>query len=72
MRSLVSNSNYAKKYRNGPPNANPVAFKDEPRHGQAVLFGCTHPRPPTPPFLLKQNLSPKDIAGSGIMKLKVS
>jgi len=27
-------------------------------------FGCTHPPPPIPPFLLKQNLSPKDIAGS--------
>ena len=34
-------------------------------------FGCTHPPPPIPPFLLKQNLSPKDIAGSDIMKLKV-
>jgi len=35
-------------------------------------FGCTHPPPPVLPFLLKQNLSPKDIAGSDIMKLKVS
>ena len=35
-------------------------------------FGCTHPPPPIPPFLLKQNLSPKDIAESDIMKLKVS
>ena len=35
-------------------------------------FGCTHPPPPVPPFLLTQNLSPKDIAGSDIMKLKVS
>ena len=35
-------------------------------------FGCTHPPPPLPPFLLKQNLSPKDIAGSDIMELKVS
>jgi len=35
-------------------------------------FGCTHPPPPVPPFLLMQNLSPKDIAGSDIMKLKVS
>ena len=35
-------------------------------------FGCTHPPPPVPPFLLKQNLSPKDIARSAIMKLKVS
>jgi len=35
-------------------------------------FGCTHPHPSIPPLLLKQNLSPKDIAGSDIMKLKVS
>ena len=35
-------------------------------------FGCTHPPPSVPPFLLTQNLSPKDIAGSDIMKLKVS
>ena len=35
-------------------------------------FGCTHPPPPVPPFLLTQNLSPKDIAGSDIMKLQVS
>jgi len=34
-------------------------------------FGYTHPPPPIPPFLLKQNLSPKDIARSDIMKLKV-
>ena len=34
-------------------------------------FGCTHPLPPVLPFLLTQNLSPKDIAGSDIMKLKV-
>ena len=33
-------------------------------------FGCTHPLPPIPPFLLTQNLSIKDIAGSDIMKLK--
>ena len=35
-------------------------------------FGCTHPPLPVPPFLLTQNLSPKDIARSDIMKLKVS
>jgi len=35
-------------------------------------FGCTHPPPPVPSFLLMQNLSPKDIAGSDIMKQKVS
>jgi len=31
-----------------------------------------HPPPPVPPFLLTQNLSPKDIARSDIMKLKIS
>jgi len=35
-------------------------------------FGYTHPPPPVPLFLLTWNLSPKDIAGSDIMKLKVS
>ena len=35
-------------------------------------FGCTHSPPPVRPFLLTQNLNPKDIAGSDIMKLKVS
>ena len=35
-------------------------------------FECTHPPPPVLPFLLTQNLSPKDIAGSDITKLKVS
>jgi len=34
-------------------------------------FRCTHPPPPLPPFLLTQNLSPKHIAGSDIMKLKL-
>ena len=34
-------------------------------------FGYTHPPPPAPPFLLAQSLSPKDIAGCDIMKLKV-
>ena len=35
-------------------------------------FRCTHPPPLVPPFLLTQSLSPKDIAGCDIMKLKVS
>ena len=29
-------------------------------------FGCTYPPPPVPPFLLMQNLSRMDIAGSDI------
>jgi len=45
----------------------------EPRCSHAVCPLQVHPpTSPIPPFLLKQNLSPKDIAGSGIMKLKVS
>ena len=35
-------------------------------------FGCTHPPPPVPPFLLMQDISPKDTARYDIMKLKVS
>jgi len=31
-------------------------------------FGCTQPPPPIPLFLLKQNLSPKVIAGSDITR----
>jgi len=37
-----------------------------------ALFGCTPPPPPILPFLLKQNLSPKVIAGSDVTKMKVS
>ena len=33
-------------------------------------FGCTHPPPPVSPFLLVQNLSPKDITGSDITSTK--
>jgi len=55
----------------------PVPIKSLLRMSQDVamlfaLFGCTHSPPPVPPFLLTQNLSPKVIAGSDIMKLKVS
>ena len=70
MRSLVSNSIYAKKDRNCPPSANQVVSRDKPDSAC-----CLHPLgAPThlPPFLLKQNLSSKHIAGSDIMKLKVS
>jgi len=37
-----------------------------------AAFGCTHPPPHVPPFLLALNLSPKDIDRSDIMKMKVS
>ena len=36
---------------------------DKPRHGHAVCTLSMYPPPPTvPPFMLKQNLSPKDTA----------
>ena len=37
-----------------------------------IAITGTHPPPLILPFLLKQNLSPKDIARSDIKKLKVS
>jgi len=67
VRLLVSNSIYARKYRSGT--------NQDMSPDTAMLFApfrCTHPPPLIPPFLPKQNLSPKDIAGSDIMKLKVS
>ena len=73
MRSLVSNSIDAKKDRNGPPSANQVVLNSSPDTAMLFApFGCTHPPPPGPPFLLTQNLSREVIAGSDIMKLKVS
>ena len=60
LRSLVSNSIYAKMDR----NALPV-------HQVAVCTLQVYPPPPVPPFLLAQNPSPKDIAGSDIMKLYI-
>ena len=73
MRSLVSNSIYAKKDRNGPLSANQVDSKDKPRCGHDV---CTlQVNPPTSPCpALSANAEPKSqyIARSDIMKLKVS
>ena len=46
----------------------------QPSSDAAMLFapfGCTHRPLPILPFLLKQNLPPKDIARNDIMKLKV-
>ena len=72
VRSLVSNSIYAKRDRNGPQ----VPTKSLLKTSQDTVmlfahFGCNHPPSPVPPFLFTQNLSPKDIAGSDIMKRKV-
>ena len=59
VKSLVSNSIYAKKDGNGPPSTNQVASKDKPRRGHAVCtLRVNPPTSPVPPFLLK------DIAGS--------
>jgi len=70
VRSLVSNSIYAKKDRN---NNNKSLLKMSPDTAMLFApFGCTHPPPRVLPFLLTQNLSLKDIAGSDIIKLKVS
>jgi len=50
-----------------------LVSRDEPRPGHAVGTLWVHPpTSPIQPFQLKQNLSPKDIARSDIMKLKVS
>ena len=47
VRSLVSNSIDAKKDRNGPPSANQVTSKHQPRRGHAVCTLRVHP--PTSP-----------------------
>ena len=49
--------------------AHPVLTKAELRHGHAF---CTHTLPFALPFLLKWNLSPKDIVGGDNTKQKVS
>jgi len=70
VRSLVSNSIYAKKDRNGPPSANQVISRDKTRHGHAVCTLWVHqPTSPMQLFLLMQNIFQKDIAGIDIMKL---
>ena len=68
MRSLVSNSIYAKKDRNGPPSAKQAISRDEPRHSHAVcILQVCPPTSPVLPFLLTQKLSPNDIARSDIL-----
>ena len=58
VRSLVSNSIYDKKDRNGPPSANQVASKDEPRCGHAVCTLRVHP-PTSPCPALSAHTEPK-------------
>jgi len=63
VRAFVSNSNYAKIKRTEMALPTQSLLKMSPDAAMLFApFGCTHPPPPTPPFLLKQNLSPKDIA----------
>ena len=71
-RQLLSNPIYAKSMQMALPVPTKTFLPHSP--DTVMLFapsGCTHPPPPVPPFLLSQNLSPKDIAGSHRMKLKV-
>ena len=54
--------------RNGPPSYSQLS------PDAAMLFasfGCTHPPPPAPPFLLTQNLHCKSQGRGDIMKLKL-
>jgi len=54
-----------------------MAHPSQPRPTQVFLklnpdtatLRCTHPPPPISPFLLTQNVSLKNIAGSNIIKL---
>ena len=55
------------KERNGPPNASQGQSMVKLRNSHAVCTLQVHPpTSPVLPFLLAQNLSPKDIAGSDI------
>ena len=58
VRSLVSNSIYAKKDGNGPPSANQVASKHEPRRSHAVCTLRVHP-PTSPCPALSAHAEPK-------------
>ena len=68
-RRLFSKPVCAQEERSGPPSADQGLSTAKPRSSHAKLPGPrveTHPPPPVPPFLLAQNLSPKDLAGSDI------
>ena len=57
----------AHEERNGPPGDDQGLSTAKPE--AATLPGPrveTRPLPPVPPFLLAQNLSPKEVAGSDI------
>ena len=70
VRLLASNSIYAKKDRNGPPNANQDAAKDESRCGHAVYTLRVHPfTSPCPALSSYAESKSQDIARSDIMEL---
>ena len=66
-RLLVSNSIYAKKDRNGPPSANQVASKDEPRRGHAVCTLRVYP-PTLPCPTLSAHAEPKSQGHDGYIR----
>jgi len=52
-----------------PTQSQPRRFQSGAQRGHAVCTLRVYPPPPTiPPFLLKQNLSPKVIAGSDVIR----
>ena len=64
-RTSFSSPHLCKGGENGPPRGFLQLSPETAMLFSAMLFspfGCTHPSPPFPPFLLVQNLSPKDIA----------
>jgi len=72
-RQLIFKSIYAKRREMSHLVSNKAFLKPSP--GVDMLFapsGFTHPPTSVPPFLLTQNLSPKEMSGSDVMKHKVS
>ena len=57
----------AQEERNGPPRFDQGLSTAKPKSSHVTWAEVeTRPPPPVPTFLLSQNLSPKDIAGSDI------
>jgi len=66
-KKIVFSTRSCKEESSGPLRVNQGISKAEPRDGHAA-FGYTYPPCPILPFLLKQNLSPKVIAGSDVTR----
>jgi len=63
---------YGNEERSGLPSVNQNLFKAEPGDSHAVCMLWVYPPShPVPPFLLAQNLGPKDVAISGITSWKL-